>query len=76
MNKNIQFLKDTCLALVEEIRTDRRLVEIAKVYKKEGIDVALVMTEAEKKKAPCFATRDGKPCVIVYAYRRAAYTYV
>ena len=56
MDKNIQFLKDACLALVEEIRADRQLAEVAKVYKNGGTDVALVM-EAEKKKAPCFAIR-------------------
>ena len=48
MDKNIQFLKDACLALVEQIRTDRQLAEVAKVYKNGGTDVALVMTEAEK----------------------------
>ena len=62
-DKNLQFLKDACHGLIEEIRTDRQLAEVAKVYKNGGTDVALVgMTEAEKKKAPCFALRDGKPC--------------
>ena len=32
MEKNLQFLKDAYLALVEEIRTDRQLAEFAKVY--------------------------------------------
>ena len=62
-DKNLQFLKDACTGLIEEIRTERQLAEVAKVYKNGGTDVALVgMTEAEKKKAPCFALRDGKPC--------------
>ena len=62
-DKNLQFLKDACTGLIEEIRTDRQLAEVAKVYKNGGTDIALVgMTEAEKKKAPCFALRDGKPC--------------
>ena len=42
------------------IRTDRQLAEVAKVYKKGGTDIALVMKDAEKKNAPCFAIRDGK----------------
>ena len=50
------------MALVEEIRTDRQLTEVAKVSKNGGTDIALVMTDAEKKKAPCFAIRDGKTC--------------
>ena len=62
MDKNLQFLKDACLALVEEIRTDRQFAEVAKVYKNGGTDIALVMKDAEKKKAPCFAIRDGKTC--------------
>ncbi len=62
-DKNLQFLKDACHGLIEEIRTERQLAEVAKIYKNGGADVALVgMTEAEKKKAPCFAIRDGKPC--------------
>ena len=55
-----QFLKDACLAPVEKIRTNRLLAEVAKVYKNGNTDIALVMTNAEKKKAPCFALRDGK----------------
>ena len=58
MDKNLQFLKDACLALVEKIRTDRQLAEVAKVNKNGGTDIALVMADAEKKKAPCFAIRD------------------
>ena len=60
MKKNLLFLKDSCLALVEEIRTDRLIAEVAKVYKNGGMDIAPVMTDVEKKKAPCFAIRDGK----------------
>ena len=62
MDNNLQFLKNACLALMEEIRTDRQLAEIAKVCKNGGTDIALVMTDTEKKKAPCFAIRDGKTC--------------
>ena len=61
MDKNIQFLKDACLALVEVIRTDRQLAEVAKVYKNGGTGVALVVTQVEKKRVPCFVIRDGKP---------------
>ena len=60
--KFLKDAKDACLVLVEEIRTDRQLAEVAKVYKNGGTDIALVMTDAEKKKAPCFAIRDGKTC--------------
>ena len=52
MDKNLQFLKDACLALVEDIHTDRQLAQFAKVYKIGGTVIALVMTSAEKKKAP------------------------
>ena len=52
MYKSLQFLKDACLALVEEIRTDRQLAEIAKVYQNGGTDIALVMADAGKKKTP------------------------
>ena len=48
VDKNIQFLMDACLALVEEIRTDRQLAEVAKVYKNGGTDVALVMGREEE----------------------------
>ena len=62
-NKNLQFFKDACTGLMEEMRPERQLAEVAKVYKKGGTDVALVaMIEAEKNKAPCIAFRDGKPC--------------
>ena len=46
MDKNTQFLKDACLALVEEIRTDRQLAQVAKVYKNGGTDIAIVITNA------------------------------
>ena len=61
-DKNITFLKDACVGLIEEIRTERQLAEVAKVYKNGGTDVALVMTEEQKKKAPCFKLRDGQKC--------------
>ena len=61
VDKIIQFLKVSSLALVEEIRTDRQLAEVAEVYRNGVKMVALVMTEAEKKKAPSFAIRDGRP---------------
>ena len=54
MDKNLRFLGDTCVTIVEEIRTDRQLAElaeVAKVNKNGGTDIALMMTDAEKKNA-------------------------
>ena len=62
MDKNLHFLKNKCMALVEEIRTDRLLAKVAKVYLNRGTDISLVMTDAEKKKFLCFAICDGKTC--------------
>ena len=69
MGKNLQFLRDACLALVEEIRMDRQLAEVANVYKNGSTVIALVKIDAEEKKAPCFAIRDCKTCVKVRLYR-------
>lgn len=70
--KTYAFLKEACHSLVEELRTERQLAEVAKVYKTGGAEHALVMTDAEKKKAPCFALRDGKTCP---AGARCAYSH-
>ena len=61
-DKNYEFIKGACHSVVERIRSDKQLAEVAKVFKSGGADHALVMTDAEKKKAPCFLVRDGKSC--------------
>ena len=62
MGKNLLFLRDACLVFLEKIRTDRQIAEVAQIYKNENTDVALVVTDAEKKKAHCFATCESKTC--------------
>ena len=62
IDKNLQFLK--CLALVGDIRTERQLAKVAKVYNNGDTDIALVMTDADKKNAPCvvFSRYAGRVC--------------
>jgi hypothetical protein len=62
-DKTLTFLKDACNGLIEEMRTERQLAEVAKVYKNGGTDMAMIgMTDEQKKRAPCFSLRDGKTC--------------